>query len=47
MEQLDMPAYMVKLLSAAIVAAALVLPLAKEKAGFLFRKLAAGAEGRS
>ncbi len=45
--RIDMPAYMVKLLSAAIVAAALVLPLAKEKAGFLFRKLAAGAEGRS
>ncbi len=36
--RVDMPTYMVKLLSAAIVAAALVLPLAKEKAEHWFRK---------
>ena len=45
--QIDMPTYMVKLLSAAIVAAALVLPLAKEKAELWFRKTAARGKGRS
>ena len=36
--QIDMPTYMVKLLSAFIVAVALVLPLAREKTGLWFRK---------
>lgn len=43
----DMPAYMVKLLSACIVAAALVVPLAREKAGHYLRRLSSPAEGRS
>jgi putative ABC transport system permease protein len=45
--QIDMPTYMVKLLSAAIVAFALVLPLAKEKAELWIRKTAERGKGRS
>ena len=45
--QIDMPTYMVKLLSATIVAIALVLPLAKEKAELWFRKTAARGKGFS
>jgi len=45
--RIDMPTYMVKLLSAAIVAAALVLPLAKEKAEHWLRKTAPDGRGRS
>lgn len=45
--QIDMPTYTVKLLSAAIVAFALVLPLAKEKAELWIRKTAARGKGRS
>ena len=44
--QIDMPTYTVKLLSAAIVAVALVLPLAKEKAELWIRKTAARGKGR-
>lgn len=45
--QIDMPTYTVKLLSAAIVAVALVLPLAKEKADLWIRKTADSGKGRS
>lgn len=45
--QIDMPTYTVKLLSAAIVAVALVLPLAKEKADLWIRKTADRGKGRS
>jgi putative ABC transport system permease protein len=45
--QVDMPTYTVKLLSAVIVAVALVLPLAKEKADLWLRKTADRREGRS
>jgi len=45
--RIDMPTYMVKLLSAAIVAAALVLPLIKEKTGHWLRKTAFHGKGRS
>ncbi len=45
--QIDMPTYMVKLLSATIVAIALVLPQAKGKAELLIRKTPFGTKGRS
>ncbi len=45
--RIDMPTYMVKLLSAVIVAAALVLPLIKEKTGHWMRKTAFYGKGRS
>lgn len=45
--RIDMPTYMVKLLSAAIVAAALVLPLAKEKSALWVRNVAVRGKGRS
>jgi putative ABC transport system permease protein len=44
--QIDMPTYTVKLLSAAIVAAALVLPLAKEKTELWIRRTAERGKGR-
>jgi putative ABC transport system permease protein len=44
--RIDMPTYMVKLLSAAIVTAALVLPLAREKAGRWLRKAPADGKGQ-
>jgi putative ABC transport system permease protein len=44
--QIDMPTYTVKLLSAAIVAVALVLPLAKEKVDLWIRKTAGRGKGR-
>lgn len=44
--RIDMPTYMVKLLSAAIVTAALVLPLAREKAGRWLRKAPAEGKGQ-